>query len=189
MKTNTYLKVIVLACAGALASCATQPQVTKVPMSASLRPDNSLAGQVHKEVNSYRRSHGASELQRHPGLDRLAQEHCKYLLQHRGTFGIYGKNVSHFGFEGRADMIRTQLQMRSSSENVAAATPNGQAAAPLLVKLWSESNGHDYNMLAAWTYSGVGVVVDSDGKVFSTQIFATGAPYSQLASRDRFSQH
>lgn len=189
MKTNTYLKVIVLACSAAFISCATQPQVTKVQVSASLRPDHSLAGQVHDEVNSYRSSRGASPLQRHSGLDRLAQDHCEYLRQNRGSFGIYGKNVSHFGFEGRADVIRTQFQMRSSGENVVAASPNGRAMAPLFVKLWSESEGHNYNMLAAWTYSGVGVVVDDDGKVFSTQIFATETPYSHLASRDRFSQH
>lgn len=191
MKTNTYLKVIVVACSGAFASCATQPQVTKVPMSASLHPhpENSLSGQVLKEVNSYRRNHGASELQRHAGLDRLAQEHCEYLREHRGTFGVYGKNVSHFGFEGRAGIIRDQFQMQSSSENVGAANTAGKNPGPLLVTLWSESKGHDYNMLAAWTYTGVGVVVDSDGMVFATQIFATDTIYSQLASRDRFLQH
>lgn len=183
------MKVIALACSGALASCATQPKTTRVPMSASLHPDTSLTGQVCKEVNSYRLDHGASELQRHPGLDRLAQEHCEYLRQHRGSFGIYGKNVSHFGFEGRAGIIRERFQMQSSSENVAAANPVGKRAAPLLVKLWSESKGHDYNMRASWTYTGIGVVVDNDGMVFSTQIFATETPYSQLASRDLFTQH
>ncbi len=188
MKTNAYLKVIVVACAGVLASCATPPQTTKVPMSASLHPDHSLSGQVLQEVNSYRRSHGASELQRHAGLDRLAQEHCEYLRQHRGSFGIYGANVSHFGFEGRAMMARERFQMQSCSENVAAANYPGKSPAPILVKLWSESESHNYNMLASWTHTGVGVVVDSDGMVFSTQLFATVA-YSQIASRGRFDIH
>jgi hypothetical protein len=39
-------------------------------------------------------------------------------------------------------------------------------------------------MTESWTHSGVGVVVDSDGMVFATQIFAT-KNQSQLAMRER----
>jgi uncharacterized protein YkwD len=185
MKTNTSLKVIVVACVGALASCATQPVTTKMPVSATLRPDSSLSGQVFQEVNSYRRSHGASELQRHAGLDRLAQEHCEYLRSHRGQFGLYGKNDSHVGFEARTLVARERYQMQNVSENVAAANHPGKSAAPVLVKLWSESKDHEFNMRQDWTHTGVGVVVDSDGTVFSTQIFATVANF-QMTTRNRF---
>ena len=185
MKTNTSLKVIVVACAGALASCATQPVTTKMPVSASLHPDSSLSGQVFKEVNSYRRSHGAPELQRHAGLDRLAQEHCEYLRDHHGEFGLYGKNVSHIGFEGRTLVARERYQMQNVSENVAAATHPGKSAPAILVKLWSESKDHEFNMRQEWTQTGVGAVVDSDGTVYSTQIFATVANF-QMTTRNRF---
>lgn len=185
--TYPYLKVLAVACAGALASCANQPQKTKLPVSASLRPDSSLTGQVLTEVNSYRRSHGASDLQRHAGLDRLAHEHCEYLRQNRGKFGLYGKNVSHFGFEGRALVARERYQMMNVSENVAAANTGEKNAAPTLVKLWSESKDHEHNMRSAWTHTGVGVVVDSDGTVFSTQLFATVSS-SQMTMRDRFNR-
>lgn len=185
MKTYPYLKVITVACVGALASCATTPKTQKMSVSTSLRPDTSLTGQVFREVNSYRRSHGASELQRHAGLDRLAQEHCEYLRQHRGQFGLYGKNVSHYGFDGRALMARQAYNMENISENVAAANAPGSNAAPTLLKLWAESKDHEFNMRGGWTCTGIGAVVDSDGTVFSTQLFAT-VTNSQMATRERF---
>lgn len=187
MKTHPYLKLISLACIAALASCAPQPVITKVPMSASLRPDSSLSGRVFTEVNSYRRSHGAADLQRHAGLDRLAHEHCEYLRQNRGRFGLYGKNVSHFGFEGRSLLARERYQMMNVSENVAASTHAGSNPAQTMVKLWSESKGHEHNMRSSWTHTGVGAVMDSDGTIISTQLFAT-VSYSQLTTRDRFNR-
>lgn len=137
------------------------------------------------EVNSYRRSLGASDLQRHPGLDRLAQEHCEYLRQHKGTSGLYEKNASHFGFEDRVLLVRERYQMRSVSENVAAATHPGDNPAPVLVRLWAESKNHEYNMRSEWTHTGIGVVKDSDGTVFATQLFST-VKNSHLTTRDRF---
>ncbi len=185
MKTYPYMKVIVVACVGALASCATKPETKRLPVSATLHPDSSLSGQVLQEVNSYRRDHGASELQRHSGLDRLAQKHSEYLRKNRGTFTLSGKNVSHIGFEGRTLVARELYKMQSVSENVVAAHPTGKNPAPTLVKLWSESKDHDYNMRSTWTHTGIGVVVDSDGMVFCTELFAT-VNNSQLTNRQRF---
>ncbi len=188
MKTYPYLKVITVACAAAaLASCASQPQTKKMPVSASLRPDSSLSERVFQEVNSYRRSHGASDLQRHAGLDRLAQKHSEYLRSNRGTFSVHGKNVSHIGFEGRALMARESYHMENISENVAAANHPGSTSAAALVNLWSNSKDHNYNMRSAWTYTGIGIVVDSDGTVFATQLFAT-MTHSQMSTRERFNR-
>lgn len=185
MKTYPYLKVITVACFGALASCASQPQTQKMSVSASLRPTSSLSEQVFREVNSYRRSHGAKDLERHVGLDRLAQEHCEYLRAHRGSFGLYGKNVSHYGFGGRALMAQRAYNMQNVSENVVSANHPGEKMAPVLVTLWAGSKDHEFNMRGDWKYSGIGVVVDQDGTVFSTQLFGTPAN-AQMAMRDRF---
>ena len=38
----------------------------------------------------------------------------------------------------------------------------------------------------AWTHTGVGTVVNTDGRVFATQLFGT-MNLSQLSTRDRFS--
>jgi uncharacterized protein YkwD len=185
MKPYPYLKLIAVACLGALTSCETPPKPQRMSISASLRPTSSLSGQVFQEVNSYRYSHGKSALQRHSGLDRIAQDHCEYLRQRRGTFGLSGANVSHFGFESRAINARERYHMGAVSENVAAARQPGKSAAPLLVNLWSRSGSHEANMRNSWTHTGVGVVVDSDGMVFATLLFGC-INHSQLATRKRF---
>jgi uncharacterized protein YkwD len=186
MKRKPILKVMMSLCFATLGSCVSPTGPEKIAVSSAQRPDNSLAAQVLQEVNSYRRSHGAADLQMHPGLNGLAQKHCEYLVQNRGKFGIYGKNVSHFGSEGRALVARERYKMTSYCENVAAAVHPGKVAAPTLVKLWSSSKDHEFNMRSAWTHTGIGVVVAGDGMVFSTEIFATMSN-SQLATRQRLS--
>jgi uncharacterized protein YkwD len=188
MKTHPAAQFVALVCAGALASCANSPEPTRIPVSTTLRPDTSISSLVVRDVNAYRRSKGAQELQRHSGLDRLAQEHSEYLRKHRGTFVIHGKNVSHSGFEGRTLIARQRYQMISVSENVAAASKRDSAPSTVLVGLWKGSKDHHKNMIDKWTHTGVGVVVDSDGMVFATQLFST-MNYSQIAARDRFSRY
>lgn len=158
-----------------------------MPVSASFRPDSSASSRLFQEVNSYRRSQGKSELQRHAGLERLAQEHCEYLRKHRGTFSLSGKNVSHIGFEGRALIARERYQMDNISENVAAANHPGANMTQVITGLWKGSKDHHKSMLDQWTYSGVGMVVDSDGMVFATQLFAN-VSMSQMSTRERFNR-
>lgn len=168
-----------------LSSCANQSGSSAgAETSAGRRGNSALASRVFDEVNGYRRSKGLNEVQRHAGLDRLAQAHCEYLRDNRGKFSIHGKNVSHYGFEGRAMSARQHLGMLSVSENVAAATNPGNAAPSVLLQLWRNSRDHHENMVNKWTHSGIGVLVDSDGMVFATQLFAT-KNQSHMIMRDR----
>ncbi len=170
-------------CMAGLASCASPPtDPTNIPVSASSDTDNALSSRLFRDVNAYRRSQGGQELQRHRGLDKLAQSHSEYLLKHRGSFSLKGKNVSHFGFDGRSVIAREQLQMSNFSENVAT-SPNARDILPL----WKTSKDHQKNMLDNWTHSGIGVAVDSDGMVFATQLFST-QNYSQRSTRERFNR-
>ncbi|MGL4398548.1 MAG: hypothetical protein ACRCXD_01655, partial [Luteolibacter sp.] len=52
-------------------------------------------------------------------MDRLAQQHCEYLRRNRGTFNLYGKNVSHDGAHGRHLIAIKSLSMLNSAENIA----------------------------------------------------------------------
>jgi uncharacterized protein YkwD len=158
-----------------------------MPVSASFRPDSSESGRLFQEINSYRRSQGKTNLQRHTGLDRLAQAHSEYLRKHRGTFSLQGRNVSHFGFEGRALMARERFQMANVSENVAATSKVGGSSSQRFLSLWKGSKDHHKNLLDDWTHSGIGVVVDSDGMVFATQLFST-VNSSQMTMRERFNR-
>lgn len=194
MKTHPSTRLFGLLAAAVLASCASPPDSTRLPVSATINPasgaltparaDKSTSGRLFDAVNDYRLSQGAQPVQRHSGLDRLAQEHCEYLRSHRGTFSLYGKNVSHYGFEGRAVAARQVYEMSSVSENVAAANYPGSNASAVIVELWKQSKDHHKNMVDDWTCSGIGVVVDSDGMVFATQIFAT-RNHSHMTMRDR----
>jgi len=186
MKTP-YHPLLGLFCAIALASCADNSHPVNTPVSGSVRPDNSAAGNLFQEVNAYRRSKGVKELQRHSGLDRLAQDHCEYLRQHRGTFSLAGGNISHMGSDGRSAVARERYNMSNVGENVAAANHAGGSPVQSLMSLFKTSAQQNKNLLDKWTHTGVGVVVDSDGTVFATQLFAT-QNYSQLSSRDRFSR-
>jgi len=187
MKIHPSTRLFGLLAAAALASCASPPESTRLPVAASIQPDTSISGRVFEAVNSYRRSQGAGTLQRHAGLDRLAMKHSEYLRRNRGNFSLHGKNVSHHGFDGRALVARQNYQMMNISENVAAAYNPGASAPSVLVDLWRGSKDHRKNMTESWTHSGIGVVVDSDGTVFATQLFATRS-YSQMAMRERMNQ-
>ena len=189
MNSITTTRLIAVLGALVLASCSHQPtpETQKTPVSSTLRQDRSLSSRVFDEVNAYRSSQGTRPLLRHSGLDRLAQQHCEYLRKHRGSFELSGRNVSHFGFEGRCLAARQLYQMENVSENVAAANHPGSEPAPVLVGLWKGSKDHNKNMLDDWTHSGIGVVVDSDGTVFSTQLFST-VSYSQMMTRERFNR-
>lgn len=187
MKTYPYTPIIAVVCALALASCASPPETTRMQVSASIRPDGSLTSRLHQEVNSYRRSQGETELQRHAGLDRLAQQHSEYLRKNRGSFSLNGKNVSHFGFESRTMIARQQFNMSSVSENVAASSKVPGSSSKRIIELWKGSKDHHKNMLDGWSKTGVGVVVDSDGMIFATQLFST-EDLTQMSSRQRFNR-
>jgi uncharacterized protein YkwD len=185
MKPPASVQLLAMVCGGAMVvACAKKPEFGELVVPAASYPDTPHTAQVFQAVNAYRRSQGAKELQRHAGLDRLAREHSEYLRQHRGTFLLSGKNVSHFGFEGRVMFAREHYHMTAMSENVAASSQAGTHPAQVLVGLWAGSKDHRKNMLDDWTDTGIGVVVDSDGMVFATELFAT-VSYSQIPPHDR----
>ncbi len=178
---NPNIRFMTLVCIACLASCASPPaEPARMPISPSSGTDNSLSSRLFRDVNAYRRSQGGRDLQRHSGLDKLAQGHSEYLLKNRGSFSLNGKNVSHFGFEGRYLTARERFQMSSVSENVVASSSPQH-----LLQLWKTSKDHHKNMLDDWTHSGIGVAVDSDGMIFATQLFSTQNS-SQRSMQERF---
>ena len=181
MKTFPFLQLLAMVCCGGLISCADQHNAIKGPAAATRQADVSASAQIFQAVNAYRRSIGAADLQRHAGLDHIAQQHCEYLREHRGTFEINGKNVSHIGFEGRALYARNVYHMGNLAENVVAANHATNNPGPAAVALWKNSKSHHQTMIDSWPLSGVGAVVDGDGTVFAVQLFGV-----VNASRNRF---
>jgi len=158
--------------------------VSGVPSSSGVQRD--LSRQLFDEVNDYRRSHGLRPLVRHPGLDRMAHDHARFLLHRRGTFSLHGKMVSHHGFDGRAAVARERLGMDGISENIAATTGGTKNAPKVFRSLWVGSRGHDQNMRANWKFTGVGVATADDGTVIAVQMYGTSGMPSHQTMIDKF---
>jgi uncharacterized protein YkwD len=135
--------------------------------------DTSLAGSIHSQVNSHRGALGKPSVRRHPGLDRLARQHSEFMRLNRGKFQGKTSNLSHYGFEERALAAQHHLGMSAVAENIATCSGGFTSPASTLVEAWKKSSGHERNMRGQWDVTGIGVVVDSDGTVFATQIFAS----------------
>lgn len=165
-------------------SCSSQSyETSRIPVSTSSSAgDSSLAGQILINVNSYRKQKGESELKRHTGLDRLAQQHCEYLSRSSGGDGL---KINHNGFGGRAEKALFYFKIPSIAENVVSSSTH---SASHVVDLWASSKSHEYNMRSSWTYTGIGTIVTSDGKLISTQIFGTEEQMETMKKVDPFAR-
>ena len=195
MKTKSHNLLTVAAGSMLLASCGPHLSSTTVPMSSAQAPpasvshgDGSLAGKIHAGVNSYRSSIGREALPRHTGLDRMARQHSEFMRQNRGKFKLgTSANISHYGFNERALAAQRLMGMSNVAENVATCSGRGNQSAPTLVNAWKNSSGHAKSMKGKWDATGIGVVVDDDGTVFATQIFANQS-HSHMAMTERMRQ-
>ncbi len=185
-KSSFQSSILGLVATATLVSC-THTGVRTAPVDAT-SPNTALADAVTGSVNSYRVSHGASELKRHAGLDLLARNHSKYMRANRGKFTPNETNANHLGFEGRAMVARRHYDFSSSTETVAAVakgTSDARSASKLLA-LWKESPQDEKAMSTKeWTHTGIGTITDSDGTVFATQIYGTENLFPSTR-RDRF---
>ena len=163
------LAVLLAPCAPALEKASTN---TTIPV-ATAPSGQRLAGNIHAQVNAYRQSLGKPALQRHVGLDRLAQQHAEFMHKNRGRFGKGNAgNLTHLGFEERTMAAQRGMGMSNVGENVGSCRGTKHPA-DTLVGAWKNSKGHHLNLKGGWTQTGIGVVVDADGTVFATQLFGT----------------
>ncbi|MEK7949481.1 CAP domain-containing protein [Luteolibacter soli] len=180
-----------MAAAGAvlLASCGPQLESTTVLMSTGpvSKTDGSIAGSIQSEVNAYRATKGKPALERHAGLDRMAQQHSEFMRRNRGKFGGASGNLTHYGFEERALNAQRTMNMSNVAENVASCSGHYGSAADTLFNAWKGSSSHEQNIRGQFNATGIGVVVDEDGTVFATQLFGS-VSHSQMAMTDRMRQ-
>jgi len=189
MKTIPCNLFVAAAGAMLLASCGPKLETSMVMMSSGpvAKTDGSIAGNIHAQVNSYRQSKGKPALPRHAGLDRMAQQHSEFMRRNRGKFGGASGSLTHYGFEERALNAQRTMSMSNVAENVATCTGSYGSAANTLFGAWKGSSSHDKNIRGQWNATGIGVVVDSDGTVFATQLFAS-ENHSHMAMSDRMRQ-
>lgn len=187
MKTTSLLYGLVAGVTVLLASCASDLDTTRIPMSAAPTPsDSSVAGKLRQCITQYRQSIGKSQIPRHAALDQMAMDHCRFMAKNRGKFSLGSDNISHYGFEERSLLAQRRFGMASVAENVAGGVIQGDIPSQL-TKAWTSSKTHAYNLEQNWDATGIGVYVADDGMVYATQIFATKTN-SQMQMVDRFRQ-
>tara|TARA_B110000037_G_scaffold83108_2_gene98873 strand:- start:1245 stop:1739 length:495 start_codon:yes stop_codon:yes gene_type:complete len=164
MKTSPYNQLIAVALLSAMVSCSSTstPTVTRIQVSASSAKSSNLSGDVFNTVNSYRAQKGKNSLERHAGLDQLAQDHCDYLVKNCGGSGT---NISHVGFDTRAHNANRYFSIPSVGENIVSSSTK---TASHLLNLWVSSKTHEKNMRGSWKYTGIGTATTPDGMVIST---------------------
>lgn len=170
--------------AGLLAACSPTIETTRIQVSTSSgRGDGSLSDRIKRDIDSYRSSKGRAALERHRGLDAIAQKHCEYLASRIGNGGLTTNSANHNGFEGRTLVARRIYRMSMLGENVVI---SGNHSSGHLVDLLSKSKSHDQNMRERWTYIGIGVAKTASGLVVSTQEFGSQEASMHTASASRF---
>jgi uncharacterized protein YkwD len=80
--------------------------------------------------------------------------------------------LSHDNFNARANLIWANVPGTNPvAENVLQA--NIPCDASYMANMWFNSPGHKTNMLnAAYNISGMGIVIDANGKIWACQLFA-----------------
>lgn len=123
--------------------------------------NSSLANDVLKQTNKFRRSKGLPELIMNEDLNAIAQKHSENMAKGRVSFG-------HGGFSRRnAEAKRRVKTIHSFAENVAFGASTGKD----VVNMWKSSTGHRKNMLGRYKYIGIGVAKSRRGQIYYTQVF------------------
>ncbi len=133
---------------------------------------NSLELTTHNLVNRYRQHRNLPPLVADPAISAQAKAHSEEMAR--------SSNMSHDGFDRRANLVSKTIVYRSAAENVAF---NAGYAQPDLVavKGWIASAGHHRNMVGQYDLTGIGVAKNAKGEYYFTQIFIRKAWYAKDA--------
>jgi uncharacterized protein YkwD len=117
---------------------------------------------IFEQINQYRAEQGLSELLLNAEISEQARRHSQEMAA--------SQNLSHDGFEERAEAISQAIPLRSAAENVAFnrgfAEPDVQA-----VEGWIDSAGHRENIEGNFDLTGIGVTQNAEGEYYFTQLF------------------
>jgi uncharacterized protein YkwD len=116
-------------------------------------------------VNAMRQSNGKAPLTRNAYIDGLCRQHDQYMSS-RGA-------LSHDNMNSRCNSVYTNVSgMHVCEENVLL-SKHLPCDAEHMAQMWFNSLPHKTKILdAAYTVSGMGIVVDRSGKIWVCQIFA-----------------
>jgi uncharacterized protein YkwD len=123
----------------------------------------SMADEILRYVNEYRRKKGLPALSMNASMSAEAQKHSENMALRRTSF-------SHNGFQGRIKRISSSLNgIYNAAENVAM----GSNSAREVVNNWLTSPMHKKNIEGKYTLTGIGIAADKKGVLYFTQIFVS----------------
>ena len=123
----------------------------------------SMADEILKYINEYRRKKGLPSIVMNAAMSAEAQKHSENMAAHRTSFG-------HNGFQSRVKRISPALNgVSGAAENVAM----GSTTAREVVDNWLKSSMHKQNIEGPYNLTGIGVAADRKGVLYFTQIFAS----------------
>lgn len=123
-------------------------------------PVNSLAEELLKYTNDYRKSKKLNTLEMRADLNAIARSHSEEMAKGRRIFG-------HGGYAQRVQKIKKIFSTCTVAENVAYGASNAKEA----FTIWKNSSGHRKNMLGNYKYIGIGTARSKRGVIYYTEIF------------------
>lgn len=158
MKTFYFKRCLILACFALLisiVSCSKDDSVEDIEKLEAL----SIAEEILQLVNTHRASIGEESLSENTLATQLANEHTSFMIGQG--------EISHDDFDDRADRLFDEANATNVGENVA----YGQQSAQAVMEGWLNSSGHRENIEGNFTHIGIGVIKNSAGVYYFTQIF------------------
>ncbi len=119
----------------------------------------SITDEILQLVNKHRASIEQPPLLVNILAKQLAEEHTAYMINE--------KEISHFNFNNRANILINEANAISVGENVA----YKQQSAKAVMEAWLNSEDHRKNIEGDFTHIGIGVLKNSAGNNYFTQIF------------------
>jgi uncharacterized protein YkwD len=121
---------------------------------------------IFTRINQYRQSKNLPPLAFDPTIAATAKAHSEDMAR---------KSIlSHDGFHERFESMSEALPVRSAAENVA--TNRGYNDPELVaIQSWLDSPGHHHNIVGRYDTTGIGIVKNSRGEYYFTQLFVRKA--------------
>jgi uncharacterized protein YkwD len=137
------------------------PGKTPYVITAVSAANASMADDILKLINDYRRKKGLGALVANSVMNAEALKHSENMAARRTPF-------SHNGFQGRVKRISSSLNgINNAGENVAM----GSTSAKMVVEDWLNSPMHKKNIEGSYNMTGIGVAADKKGVLYFTEIF------------------
>ncbi len=139
---------------------------------------DAMSAEVLTYVNQYRASRGLPALLMNDAANREAHKHSLEMANHHVPFG-------HNGFSQRMKHVYQQVENADGgAENVA----YNYKTARIVVDGWIRSSGHRQNMVGRYDMTGIGIVRDSQGRLYFTQLFVRTNKHAHPKTRTARSQ-